>query len=36
MDLMMLAWSEIDYSEQYINLSKRIQSLEAEVAKLRK
>ena len=36
MDLMMLAWSEIDYSEHFISMNKRIQSLEAEVAKLRK
>ncbi len=33
LDLLMLAWSEIDYSEQYIRMNKRIQSLENEVQK---
>jgi len=31
LDLLMLAWSEIDYTEQYIRMSKRINALEAEV-----
>jgi len=30
---LMLAWSEIDYTEQYIRMSKRIDALEKEVAK---
>jgi len=33
LDLLMLAWSEIDYTEQYIRMNKRIQSLEREVEK---
>jgi PTS system cellobiose-specific IIA component len=32
LDLLMLAWSEIDYTEQYIRLNKRILALETEVA----
>lgn len=36
MDLMMLAWSEIDYTEQTINMSKRLQALETEVVNLRR
>ena len=31
LDLLMLAWSEIDYTEQYILMSKRISALENEV-----
>ena len=31
LDLLMLAWSEIDYTEQYIRMSKRIDALEKEV-----
>jgi len=33
LDLLMLAWSEIDYTEQYIKMSKRIADLEKEVEK---
>jgi PTS system cellobiose-specific IIA component len=33
LDLLMLAWSEIDYTEQYIRMSKRIAALEKEVKK---
>jgi cellobiose PTS system EIIA component len=35
LDLLMLAWSEIDYTEQYINVLKRVDALEAEVQKWR-
>jgi len=35
LDLLMLAWSEIDYTEQYINVLKRMSALEAEVEKWR-
>jgi PTS system cellobiose-specific IIA component len=28
LDLLVLAWSEIDFAEQFINLNKRIQALE--------
>jgi len=35
LDLLMLAWSEIDYTEQYMNTLKRVQTLEAEVKKWR-
>jgi hypothetical protein len=31
----MLAWSEIDYTEQYLNVLKRVNDLEEEVAKWR-
>ena len=31
LDLLMLAWSEIDYTEQHILMSKRISALENEV-----
>ena len=33
LDLLMLAWSEIDYTEQYLNVLKRVNYLEAEVEK---
>jgi PTS system cellobiose-specific IIA component len=33
LDLLMLAWSEIDYTEQFIRMSKRIKNLEEEVKK---
>lgn len=33
LDLLMLAWSEIDYTEQFIRMSKRIAALEKEVKK---
>jgi len=33
LDLLMLAWSEIDYTEQYINVLKRVEALEEEVEK---
>ena len=33
--ILMLAWSEIDYTEQYMNTLKRVQALEAEVKKWR-
>ncbi len=36
LDLLLLAWSEIDYTEQYIDSCKRIQALEDEVAEWRK
>ena len=36
MDLLLLAWSELDYTEQYIKLNQRIHTLEAEVAQWRK
>jgi PTS system cellobiose-specific IIA component len=36
LDLLMLAWSEIDYTEQYILMSKRISALENEVKECRK
>lgn len=35
LDLLMLAWSEIDYVEQYINVLKRVQKLEIEVEEWR-
>jgi len=35
LDLLMLAWAEIDYTEQYIRMVKRISALEAEVMKCR-
>lgn len=36
LDLLMLAWSEIDYTEQHILTSKRIYALENEVKECRK
>jgi len=33
LDLLMLAWSEIDYTEQYMHVLKRVNDLETEVAK---
>ena len=35
LDLLMLAWSEIDYTEQYLHVLKRMNVLEAEVEKWR-
>ena len=35
LDLLMLAWSEIDYTEQYLHVLKRMNNLEAEVEKWR-
>lgn len=35
LDLLMLAWSEIDYTEQYIRMARRVSSLEVEVEKWR-
>lgn len=35
LDLLMLAWAEIDNTEQYIHMAKRISVLEAEVMKCR-
>jgi PTS system cellobiose-specific IIA component len=32
MDLLLLAWSEFDFTEQTINMSKRVAALEEEVA----
>jgi PTS system cellobiose-specific IIA component len=32
LDLLMLAWSEIDYTESFIRMSKRIEALEKEVS----
>jgi PTS system cellobiose-specific IIA component len=36
LDLLMLAWSEIDYTESIIRLAKRISALEQEVEKWQK
>ncbi len=36
MDLLLLAWSELDYTEQYIRTSRRLRALEDEVAEWRK
>ena len=36
MDLLLLAWSELDYTEQYIGMCKRVRALEDEVAEWRK
>ena len=33
LDLLMLAWSEIDNTEQYIRMANRLEALEAEVSK---
>lgn len=35
MDLLLLAWSELDYTQQYIAMCKRVQTLEHEVVRLR-
>ncbi len=35
MDLLLLAWSELDYTQQYIAMCKRVQTLEKEVAQWR-
>ena len=35
LDLLMLAWSEIDYTKQYLHVLKRMNALEAEVEKWR-
>ena len=35
MDLLLLAWSELDYTEQYIAMNKRVRALEEEAAKWR-
>ena len=35
LDLLMLAWAEIDNTEQYIRMAKRISALEAEVKECR-
>ncbi|MDO9547237.1 MAG: PTS lactose/cellobiose transporter subunit IIA [Pelolinea sp.] len=35
LDLLMLAWSEIDYTEQYLKVLKRVDALETEVQKWR-
>ena len=32
MDLLLLAWSELDFTQQYVALNKRVRALEAEVA----
>ncbi len=36
MDLLALAWSEVDYTQQYVAMCKRVKALEDEVALLRK
>jgi len=36
MDLLLLAWSELDYTEQYIQLCRRLSDLENEVKAWRK
>jgi PTS system cellobiose-specific IIA component len=33
LDLLVLAWSEIDFAEQFINLNKRVATLEDQIAK---
>jgi PTS system cellobiose-specific IIA component len=35
MDLLLLSWSELDYTEQYVRMCKRVQALEAEATKWR-
>lgn len=35
MDLLLLAWSELDYTEQFIKMYQRVNALEAEVAQWR-
>lgn len=35
MDLLLLAWSEIDFTEEFIALNRRVAALEADVAALR-
>jgi PTS system cellobiose-specific IIA component len=35
MDLLLLAWSELDYTEQYIKMCQRVKALETEVAQWR-
>ena len=35
LDLLMLAWSEIDYTEQYLQVLKRVEKLETEVEEWR-
>lgn len=35
MDLLALAWSEVDYTQQYVAMCKRVKALEDEVALLR-
>jgi PTS system cellobiose-specific IIA component len=35
MDLLALAWSEVDYTQQYVSMCKRVKALEDEVALLR-
>ncbi len=35
MDLLLLAWSELDYTEQYIGMCKRVRALEDEVRQWR-
>jgi PTS system cellobiose-specific IIA component len=35
MDLLLLAWSELDYTEQYIGMCKRVRALEDEVTQWR-
>lgn len=35
MDLLLLSWSELDYTEQYIRMCQRVQALETEVAQWR-
>jgi PTS system cellobiose-specific IIA component len=32
MDLLLLAWSELDYTEQYVDTCKRLHALESEMA----
>jgi len=35
MDLLLLAWSELDFTEQYIKLNQRVKALEVEIAQWR-
>lgn len=35
MDLLLLSWSELDYTEQYIKMCRRVKALEMEVARWR-
>ena len=35
MDLLALAWSEVDYTQQYVGMCRRVKALEDEVAAMR-
>lgn len=36
MDLLLLAWSELDYTEQYLDMCRRLRALEDEVSEWRR